>query len=752
VPLRLVGRLLASGGKTTLSRQALIVVSVAIGTVLLLASLSFISLFHRHNARQCWSDECAQTVQELDAREHAEPNLLVAIRSERFRGRSIQTVYVAPLTERAVMLGIASVPDPGEYLVSPELARLIAATPTDQLGDRYADLDRVGLISEDQLDSPRQLAVIIGQSEQAMSAFPDARRISGFHSRSLGADANEQILVVSGLAGLLLPVLVLIGSATRIASYQREERLAVLRLIGATRRQTKLLTALDALLGAGVGSAVGLVAFQAIRYGALHHRAATLPFKYADLDIPLIVKASVVVLVPVAAVVLGVVALRRVNISPLGVSRRTRASSPRARRTLPLLAGVIMFAVAAPRRSDVTGAVIGFLLIMIGLLIAGPWLLLKLSRVLRKMAGSAPLLIAARRMEYEPKTAFRAVGGVVMVVFLGAWLSGAAPSMVSAQDDLEPGNLRNVLPVLMLDRAPQPGTRGGEPVYTGVPPERSAEITSGLTSLDGIDVITISSGSTEPTPLGPVALDSSELKDNLREISGLIACDDLAALDKLGTCTRSEQHRAVDLVGVLIDHQFEPTLTSNLTGSPRDPSGDDTFALLVQAEDEVAVDHVRTYLATHVPESITPFPLVTFGEAVDAAKSAVRAVRIGLNAAVGFVLLIALISIAVSAVGSILERRRTYTTLRLSGASTRDLSTTVYHEALLPLVCFTLLSGAIGYGSAQILNASVDDGLRPPSAAFLLILAAGYVAGAAIVWLTLPLLRKVSNPTEIRYE
>jgi hypothetical protein len=76
----------------------------------------------------------------------------------------------------------------------------------------------------------------------------------------------------------------------------------------------------------------------------------------------------------------------------------------------------------------------------------------------------------------------------------------------------------------------------------------------------------------------------------------------------------------------------------------------------------------------------------------------------------------------------------------------------VYHEALLPLVCFTLFSGAIGYGSAQILNASVDDGLQPPSAAFLLILAAGYVAGAAIVWLTLPLLRKVSNPTEVRYE
>jgi ABC-type antimicrobial peptide transport system permease subunit len=751
MPLRLVGRLLASGGKSTLSRQALIVVSVAIGTVLLLASLSFITLFHRHNARQCWSDECAQTVQQLDAREYAEPNLLVATGSQRFRGRSIQHVYVAPLTDGAVMRGITSVPGPDEYFASPELARLIATTPTDQLGDRYADLDRVGLIDAAQLDSPRQLTAIIGRTEETMSAFPDARRISTFHPRSLGADANEQILVVSGLAGLLLPVLVLIGSATRIASYRREERLAVLRLVGATRRQTKLLTALDALLGAGIGSALGVVAFQAIRHLALHERAETLPFTYADLDVPPTIKTTAVVLVPVAAVALGLVALRRVNISPLGVSRRTRASSPRARRMLPLLAGAIVFVATAPRRSDVTGAVIGFLLIMIGLLIAGPWLLLKLSRALRKMAGSAPLLIAARRMEYEPKTAFRAVGGVVMVVFLGAWLSGAAPSMVSAQDDLEPGNLQNVLPVLTLDQTNQPGTPG-EPLYRGVSPARSAEITRGLTSLDGVDVITISSGDTEPTPLGPVSLDSSELKDNLREISGLIDCDDLSTLDKLGTCTESEQHRAIDLVGVLIDHQFEPDSTSTLASGAGDTAGDGTLALLVQAENEAAVDQVRTYLATHVPESATPFPLVTFGEAVDGAKSAVRALRLGLNAAVGFVLLIALVSIAVSAVGSILERRRTYTTLRLSGASTRDLSTTVYHEALLPLVCFTLFSGAIGYGCAQILNASVDDGLHPPSSAFLLILAAGLVAGTAIVWLSLPLLRKVSNPTEVRYE
>ncbi len=44
--------------------------------------------------------------------------------------------------------------------------------------------------------------------------------------------------------------------------------------------------------------------------------------------------------VPVAAAVVARLALRRVNISPLGVTRRVTPAPPRAWRVLPLLAGL----------------------------------------------------------------------------------------------------------------------------------------------------------------------------------------------------------------------------------------------------------------------------------------------------------------------------------------------------------------------------------------------------------------------------
>jgi hypothetical protein len=77
-----------------------------------------------------------------------------------------------------------------------------------------------------------------------------------------------------------------------------------------------------------------------------------------------------------------------VNISPLGVTRRVTPKPPRAWRIIPLLAGLAEFGffVVHGRPATVTGQVhaylTGFLLVMIGLITAGPWL---------TMTGALPL-------------------------------------------------------------------------------------------------------------------------------------------------------------------------------------------------------------------------------------------------------------------------------------------------------------------------------------------------------------------------
>jgi hypothetical protein len=73
-------------------------------------------------------------------------------------------------------------------------------------------------------------------------------------------------------------------------------------------------------------------------------------------------------------------ALRRVHISPLGVTRRVTPQPPRLWRTLPLLVGLadLAYYVAVGSPPSIPGQILayvpGFALIVIGLVLIGPWL------------------------------------------------------------------------------------------------------------------------------------------------------------------------------------------------------------------------------------------------------------------------------------------------------------------------------------------------------------------------------------------
>ena len=96
--------------------------------------------------------------------------------------------------------------------------------------------------------------------------------------------------------------------------------------------------------------------------------------------------------VPLAAAVAARLALRRVHISPLGVTRQVTPRAPRAWRLIPLLAGMAELAYfAAAGHPGTTGGQIqaflpGFLLIMVGLVIAGPWLTMVAARLMARRA------------------------------------------------------------------------------------------------------------------------------------------------------------------------------------------------------------------------------------------------------------------------------------------------------------------------------------------------------------------------------
>ena len=147
------------------------------------------------------------------------------------------------------------------------------------------------------------------------------------------------------------------------------------------------------------------------------------PFAHGDLSLNLIDVLLVVIGVPVAAAVAARIAMRRVQISPLGVTRRVTPPMPRAYRLLPLAAGIAelayFVAVGTPKG---TGAQIlayfsGCFLIMAGLVIAGPWLTMVGSRLMAGRAHRPAALLAGRRLSDNPRAAFRAISGLIIALF-----------------------------------------------------------------------------------------------------------------------------------------------------------------------------------------------------------------------------------------------------------------------------------------------------------------------------------------------
>src|SRR4051794_24555121 len=245
----------------------------------------------------------------------------------------------------------------------------------------------------------------------------------------MGRDGTGTPLVLWGLRGALLPrVLFFMGRAPRLSAARRGQRFAAMRLVGATPRQVATIATVESTVAAVAGVACGFALFFAVRPAIAAIPFTGAPFFTADLTPNVRDVLLVGVGIPVGAAVAARLALRRVTVSPLGVSRRVTPRPPRAWRVLPLIAGLGWLAYLA-YVSDIgaskdTGLqsrayLAGVLAVMAGLVIAGPWLTLLGSRLMARRARRPATLIAGRRLADDPKAGFPALSGLVLAVFIG---------------------------------------------------------------------------------------------------------------------------------------------------------------------------------------------------------------------------------------------------------------------------------------------------------------------------------------------
>jgi hypothetical protein len=581
------------------------------------------------------------------------------------------------------------------------------------------------------------------------------------------ASTSDLILSVVALA-ILTPVLIFITTATRLSAARREQRFAAMRLAGATRKQISLLAATESTVAATLGVALGFGVFFLLRGPVAGIPFIGQPFFPAELTLSLLDVLVVAIGVPLAAAVAARLALHRVNISPLGVARRQTPQPPRAWRVLPLLAGFadLGFFVAhgkpASPSAQVLAFVPGYLLIIVGLVIAGPWLTMAAAKIMARRTSRPATLIAARRLADDPRAAFRAVSGLVLALLI----TTAAVVAIATQDAKNLTRFgtsaeANVL-TDQVSASNQvafnvgPGSNGG--TTRPGPAAPAAPLTAQLSGIPGVQAVLVvraDPGLTIPATFHNVGI--SPFNPAAPVPAGVVSCAQLAAIPALGRCPAGATTAAFPADGFNgpefsgLDISTFTWPAANVPAAPLDTLGVD--AINVATNGTVpAVEQARTLLenAHAYPGLSTPSTISDIVAQDNSTNSAYQQLA---NVVILVSLPIAGCTLAAGIAAGLADRKRPFSLLRLTGARLATLRRVVALEGAVPLLAVAAVAIGTGFGAAAM-NASLQQGhpIVAPGLAYYLLTAGGILAALAIIAATFPLLARITGPEVARNE
>jgi hypothetical protein len=773
-------RLVLSGGREAVTRFVVLAVAVALGVGLLLTAVAATHAVTTWNNSHAWLWTGTSSVPPGPATGIAP--LWWQPGSDTFDSQNIDRFDVAATgTSSPVPPGISHDPGPGQYYASPALIALLRSTPADELADRYPGR-LAGTIGDAALSSPDSLVIIIGYTPAQLAHASGSVQVTSIATRVPGNFGNlvsrkglnyippdagiesisiDLILSVVALA-MLAPVLIFIATATRLSAARREQRFAAMRLVGATRRQVSLLAAAESTAAAVLGVAAGFGIFFLLRVPVAGIPFLGQPFFPADMSLSLPDIVAVAIGVPAAAAVAARLALRRVHISPLGVARRTTPTPPRAWRVVPLLAGlaelgffVVRGAPAAPG-DEVWALLSGFLLIIVGLIIAGPWLTMAAARVMARRTSRPGTLIAARRLADDPKAAFRAVSGLVLALFI----TTVAVVALSTQDakDLTQSATPAAAAVVTDQVAvsgdfisPQePAAAGAGPAAPAVP--LVAQL-SGIPGVQGVVVVRAVPKLTIPGTfdnLGTYPGGSSPVS------AGVVSCAQLATVPALGRCPAGAATAAFPVDGLdgPLDGATSAGITwpaANVPASRLDSLGVDAINVGTNGSVQ-AVEQARTVLE-NAPAYAVPGGPSTLGDLVRQLDSGDDAYRQLANTVILVSLPIAGCTLAAAIAAGLADRKRPFSLLRLTGARLATLRRVVALESAVPLLAVAAVAIGTGFAAAaEYASVAQHYSIAAPGVAYYLITAGGILVSLGIIAATFPLLTRITGPEVARNE
>jgi hypothetical protein len=717
---------------------------VALGVGLLLITLAGINALNAQNARAAWLNTSANSAQ-MGTSQAAPDPLWWLFSVDQFASQVIDRVDVAATGSHSPTLpGIPHLPGPGQFYVSPALSQLLRSTPAGQLGDRFGGR-QIGTIGPAALPAPNSLIIIIGHTAGQLSKAPGAAQVRSIQTSPGGSGPAgynttdlEFILALAALA-LFFPLLIFIAAATRLSAARREQRFAALRLTGATPRQVSVISAVEASAAALAGVAIGFILYFLLHPVLVAIPSFTgMPFAPGDLSLRLADILLIAIGVPAAA---ARVALRRVQISPLGVSRRVTPPAPRAYRTIPLLAGVgelayfAGFGHPATSGGQIRAYFLGFLLIMAGLVIAGPWLTMAGSRVMARRTSGLAMLIAGRRLSDNPRAAFRSISGLILALFITSAFVGITTTIV-ADHGAPAGGVAATGTLADGFNASETASGQQDTAVASIPDT----VLAGLRSVRGVQGVAVIH--TDP-------LAATSPKENQNDVPGLVSCAQLAGTPALGRCAAGARVASItlNLAGAATGRSQAATVWPAAAISAQHMQRLPVQTLVVGTNGSTAaIERARTALEIGFPYLGPPATLLS-------SQNSYTELQHVTDVVILVSLVIAGCSLAVSAASGLTDRKRPFSLLRLTGVQLGVLHRVVALETAVPLVVIAVLSAGTGLLAAELfLKSELSETLRSPGAGYYLIVLAGLLISLSVIASTLPLLKRITGPETARNE
>ena len=625
--------------------------------------------------------------------------------------------------------------------------------PADELGDRFPG-HLAGTIGDAALNGANDLVIYIGYTPAGLTALP------GVPAASKGGPVPGTQWVTSistapaaevftpffryafgiGVLAVLFPMLVLISTATRLAADRREERFAALRLVGGTPGDIRVIASVESVVSAFCGAVLGIAVFLLVRPALAD--AALVGTRYFESDLTPTIWGylGMLVGVPLAAAAAALLSLRRVQISPLGVSRRAKRKPPTFWRLSVLVVGVGLYVYGLSKTTHASigaPAYPGLLVTMIGLVIAGPWLTSAAARLFGRLTPGSSALLATRRLADNPKTAFRAVAGLVLAVFLGTMVGTLVPAVNSTEASPANASLSNVLLA-----------------QVGLDPHAGAQLISGLSAIPGATVY----------PLYSLAAADGSAGPGLGPVDTAVSCAVMRDLAVLGQCAPGLRAVQASDSGLYDDNPMyntKPFVDSANSAYTGNLSSQPLQTVLVRVNSPATLERVRTYLTINTApqpahgQGSAPTPPRTFGETLQIRLDRAATLEKIVYAAVALTLIVAGCSLAVAVGGGLVDRKRPFTLLRVSGTQVGVLSRVVMLEAAVPLLAATVVAAGIAYGTsilAFVRLAPAGTAIPQLGSDYYALMGIGLAVAFGVIAVTLPLLRRMTSPGNVRFE